>query len=891
MAPAVSLADSIACSYYASPAGGGDGSSPSSPFLISAFWAVAKPGMTLCLLDGHYSGGDSMISPPPNLSGVRGVPIVVKALNDGQALVTGDSVRPPVLLNFNSWFLVEGINACCSSASVVEISNSSNSAIRRVAGWDAHDGNDKIFGVHYSTNSLLEDVAGWGTARKIFESSYSGDFTTIRRGWGRWERSTVVGPKMVYSLSYNNYNMLVENSLGTWSGQGMPATYTLLDYSGLPYTGSGGGLYTNGQVQQPYGIFSADGLNDDTQLTNARLLGSLAYTAPGDALSAQSLVFFTKIDGVEIRDTTAFYNPLTSGGKYTFELHGLADGGDPKADAAINITSFGRFGALISEGWQTSNGLLAVDPGTAYGYGETIFDTSHGANLCYAYEDGTLTNRPLWPWPMNDRIHNALAESGRMPLDIGGTVQLMFGRIPAACVAPPSVPQPSVLLPVAGRVRGWTTDLQITNLGDRAAEAQLILIPTGNPTPISRALFLRSHQSVTLTDAIQSVFGMSESFGAVQLLTATEATRAFDLRARIYIATPNGTLGTGITRAGALASAGVSQFVTGIANTAGFRSTLGAANPSQSPQTFQIILRDETGTVQGMTNTIVLQPETQVQWNLPDLFPQVPGLSTAEFQPAATSAAPLAYATLVDNLSTDPTYYSSSVPGDVTYVAPVAKTTGANSSNWQTDLTIMNPSDASISFTASFLEHDHDNSTSVQYKSFSLGPHQTIQVSDALGRWFKTSNTFGGLRISTKSSAGVVISGRTYTASTSGSGTVGQQVGISQPDDLSPTGNLTGLREDDSFRSSLGFVNPGTATAAVLLNLLDQDGVSQASTTLAIPPFSYAQDSISGLFPSVSFSPGKTYTVTFDAGSAKIAGFASIVDNSSEDPTFLSATP
>jgi hypothetical protein len=28
----------------------------------------------------------------------------------------------------------------------------------------------------------------------------------------------------------------------------------------------------------------------------------------------------------------------------------------------------------------------------------------HGAHLFYRYENGKLTDKPLWPWPMNDRI-------------------------------------------------------------------------------------------------------------------------------------------------------------------------------------------------------------------------------------------------------------------------------------------------------------------------------------------------------------------------------------------------------------------------------------------------------------------------------------------------------
>ena len=43
-------------------------------------WTVARPGKTLCLLDGTYRGADSMIVPAHGLSGTKGNPITVKAM-------------------------------------------------------------------------------------------------------------------------------------------------------------------------------------------------------------------------------------------------------------------------------------------------------------------------------------------------------------------------------------------------------------------------------------------------------------------------------------------------------------------------------------------------------------------------------------------------------------------------------------------------------------------------------------------------------------------------------------------------------------------------------------------------------------------------------------------
>ncbi len=189
-----------------------------------------------------------MIRPPKGLSGTSEAPITIRALNDGKVLINGQGSKDPVRLYENDWFVIEGINACCGrnadQSGVVYLSGSSYNVIRRVAAWDAGDNNTEIFGAHRDSNekdslhNLFEDVAGWGTARKIFQMSYGGDYTTIRRAWGRWERSTVMGPKMTYTLAYNNYHMTCENCLGTWSGQGMPETYVLMGYDGKPWTGN-----------------------------------------------------------------------------------------------------------------------------------------------------------------------------------------------------------------------------------------------------------------------------------------------------------------------------------------------------------------------------------------------------------------------------------------------------------------------------------------------------------------------------------------------------------------------------------------------------------------------------------------------------------------------------
>lgn len=437
-------ATAASCTHYASPSGTGNGSSSSQPFRIANFWSVARPGHTLCLLDGQYTGSASMINPPDNLSGTSSAPITVRALNDGKVRINGQGRDLPVQLLLNNYFIIEGINASNSAASVVSISRSHHNIIRRVAAWDAADGNHSIFGIHNATHNLLEDVAGWGIARKIYESSQGGNNTTIRRSWGRWEGSHVVGPKMTYTLAYNNYNMIVENAIGTWSGERLKQSYTLLDYFGKPWTGNGAGTYTNYRVDQPYGIFANDGFTGSDKNARSKLLGSLAYLRGSDRFQPSQAVFITKIDSMEIAHTTAYIEPGTHTGKQRFGLYNLQSSAARNL-VARNLTGIGGKGSFYGTDWQKS--ALAEGPSVS-SVANPFTSNGSGANLCFRYKDGVLTSQPLWPWPMNQRIIDATVQSGRAAVDITATVEKLLGSIPVACKTTGAVsgttPAPSV---------------------------------------------------------------------------------------------------------------------------------------------------------------------------------------------------------------------------------------------------------------------------------------------------------------------------------------------------------------------------------------------------------------------------------------------------------------
>ncbi len=386
----------LAADYYASPAGGGDGSCAESPCLIAEGVSKLQPGDTLLLLDGTYSGDKSMLRVAEPVQGTPEAPIIIKAVNDGKVLIDGESLRYPVQLYQTQYVQIEGINACRSKLTVYGVSRCNHCVLKRCCGWDAGDDNTNIFGVHYGDYNLVEDCAGWGIARKTYSCSQNGNYTIFRRCWGRWEGCTNVGPKMVMTVSYNSHHTLVENCIGTWDGRKMPESYTVHNH-GEPFTNWGSRpkvavTMSDYGVDQPYGIFGID----TREGPGVRLCGCIAYRTANQRLVkciANYFISRTADSPAQIENCVSF----------------VEEGAVPTRPyyltyvTGTNLTSIGgeanTLGSLLIEKLLTlqSPEQLVAESGS-------ILQSENGANVMYRYQDGLLTEAPLWPWPMNQRI-------------------------------------------------------------------------------------------------------------------------------------------------------------------------------------------------------------------------------------------------------------------------------------------------------------------------------------------------------------------------------------------------------------------------------------------------------------------------------------------------------
>jgi hypothetical protein len=282
-----------------------------------------------------------------------------------------------------------------------------NNIIRRVCAWDAKpdDDNNSVWGIHYNTGNTLEDVCGFGTGRKIFSNSQGGNNLTIRRAWGRWERNLNVGPKLVFAIAYNSYNAIFENVIGNWDGEASNA----------------------------YGILTMDRLDGPNYCANSKFLGSIAYIRNSDTPAGVPLRTVNSVDCLDWKDNVTFLDTNHSSriaidlGNVSATKIGYAPATKHILRNTTNIGGTSKIGSDWTVTERVSGSTVQSVPSIWNGAG------TNGARVCKRYVNGVLTTTPLWPWPMNQRIIDAMRAAGKSPVDVTKTMEEIFGSIPSEC--------------------------------------------------------------------------------------------------------------------------------------------------------------------------------------------------------------------------------------------------------------------------------------------------------------------------------------------------------------------------------------------------------------------------------------------------------------------------
>ncbi len=409
----------------------------SRPGTITAPWrtfvhavSILKPDDTLFVMDGAYDQSLNV-----TVSGIKGHPISIKALNDGKAIIDGQATIQPCVIRNQKYINIEGLVFKNSLLDVVEVSGSYNITFRRVSAYEAGSSgrdNNHIFSISEGSDIFLEDCAASGYGRVMYDI-YEVKHAVLRRCWGRWTKyGGTYGYGWIIQI-YGSDNGIVENCVGTI----------------IPPGGSDGGIaiwaHTYNKSANNNRIYGnvMHGFDFWAYLTASAIHNITGNRWVNDAAINNASGFFQRgdsdlqVDSITMAATvkTAFavsdadYKPkdndymINSTVKNSSILsadRGYSKDSSPYVNSFSHIynnlygTSLCYYGTSEGTGERCNSlkpkydvstygkGAYLIRPSNLRGKGENGADI--GAEVLYRYQNGVLSNVPLWPWPMEERI-------------------------------------------------------------------------------------------------------------------------------------------------------------------------------------------------------------------------------------------------------------------------------------------------------------------------------------------------------------------------------------------------------------------------------------------------------------------------------------------------------
>lgn len=215
---------------------------------------------------------------------------------------------------------------------------------------------------------------------------------------------------------------------------------------------------------------------------------------------------------------------------------------------------------------------------------------------------------------------------------------------------------------------------------------------------------------------------------------------------------------------------------------------------------------------------------------------------------------------------------------------------GASGTSWRTELNLFNAGTQGANVSLVFIPTAGGNVVS---RSVFLSPKQARTYANALGDLFGITYGAGALGIEATSagtSADLRVSSRTFT--TGETGTYGQSVPDVQPEGLEKTLYITGITANASYRTNVGLVNRGAAAMNATLTLYSRTGATLSTKNISIPAGSFQQAPLAAYFTEVAGASHDVLTMRIvAAASDAISGYASVVDNRTQDPIYIQARP
>lgn len=220
---------------------------------------------------------------------------------------------------------------------------------------------------------------------------------------------------------------------------------------------------------------------------------------------------------------------------------------------------------------------------------------------------------------------------------------------------------------------------------------------------------------------------------------------------------------------------------------------------------------------------------------------------------------------------------------------------GGSVGNFRTDARIFNPSfDKDITINARYLPSGNGDNSGVAPKAITVPKRSMAVYDDVVQSLFGGGPPLGAVRLTSEDD--FVASQRIYAdeSATAKNGTLGQFVPGLEVSTAKRKGVLIQLKASGSrgtkgtFRTNWGGVNPNTTVANIKFTLYDKNNSIAGTTELTLQPFGvFSPAEISGFFGNPARDLSNAW-ISFDSDQPVFV-YASVLDNGSEDPTFIPA--
>jgi hypothetical protein len=221
-------------------------------------------------------------------------------------------------------------------------------------------------------------------------------------------------------------------------------------------------------------------------------------------------------------------------------------------------------------------------------------------------------------------------------------------------------------------------------------------------------------------------------------------------------------------------------------------------------------------------------------------------------------------------------------------IPAVASTDGVAGTRWQSELVMLNPSESPIEVTLALFEANGEAAPAPPQHVLEIEGGNATRVTDVVGRLFGLDQTSGALLVQ--------CIGRLHAASRtfndSQDGTYGQYI-PAMPVEAALVyphrGTLLQLRQGPGFRTNLGLVNLAGGPGRVLVKVFDEQGSPRGNGTYEVGPRGFLQHNRALLVLTGGELDNAYAVVTPQRG--QIVAYASVVDNHTGDPVFVTAIP